>query len=68
MQYPVIVRDGPVEPMLEHQIRLRAYDLFVQRGRADGHALDDWLKAEKEITRRDAYFYRGSSQLPSRAG
>ena len=60
MQYPVIVHDRPVEPMLEHQIRLRAYDLFLQRGRVDGHALDDWLKAEDEITRRDRYFYRGT--------
>ena len=23
-----------------------AYDLYEQRGREDGHALDDWLKAE----------------------
>ena len=58
MQYPVIVHDQPVEPMLEHQIRLRAYYLFLQRGRVDGHALDDWLKAEDEITRRDRYFYQ----------
>ena len=57
MQYPVIVHDQPVEPMLEHQIRLRAYYLFLQRGRVDGHALDDWLKAEDEITQRDRYFY-----------
>jgi len=46
--------------MLEHQIRLRAYYLFLQRGRVDGHALDDWLKAEEEITRRDRYVYRGA--------
>ncbi len=23
-----------------------AYELYEQRGREDGHALDDWLKAE----------------------
>lgn len=37
------------EPSLECRIRLRAYDLYTQRGKAGGHALDDWLEAEKEI-------------------
>jgi hypothetical protein len=37
------------EPMLEHAIRLRAYERYVQRGRTHGHALDDWLKAEAEL-------------------
>ena len=59
MQYPVIVRDRPVEPMLEHWIRLRAYYLFLQRGKVDGHALDDWLNAEDEITRTRKYAYSG---------
>ncbi len=40
---------APPEPMLEHAIRLRAYELYVQRGMAHGHAVDDWLKAEAEI-------------------
>ena len=39
----------PPEPMLEHAIRNRAYELYVQRGRAHGHAVDDWLNAEGEI-------------------
>ena len=34
---------------LEHQIRLRAYELYEARGRKDGHALDDWLRAKEEI-------------------
>jgi Protein of unknown function (DUF2934) len=37
------------EPMLEHAIRQRAYELYVQRGMAHGHAVDDWLKAEGEL-------------------
>lgn len=41
-----------VEPMLEHEIRLRAYDLYERRGAGDGHALDDWLQAEDEVIRR----------------
>jgi hypothetical protein len=35
---------------LEYQIRLRAYQLYEERGREDGHVLDDWLRAEEEIT------------------
>jgi Protein of unknown function (DUF2934) len=40
------------EPLLEHEIRLLAYDLYEQRGRGDGRALEDWLQAEAEILRR----------------
>ena len=39
----------PVEPSLEFRIRMRAYDLYAERGKVDGHALNDWLQAEKEI-------------------
>jgi hypothetical protein len=35
---------------LEHQIRLRAYEVYEARGRKDGHDLEDWLRAEEEIT------------------
>jgi Protein of unknown function (DUF2934) len=35
---------------LEERIRLRAYQLYEQRRRGDGHALDDWLQAEAELT------------------
>jgi hypothetical protein len=34
---------------MEERIRRRAYNLYEQRGRVDGFALDDWLKAEHEI-------------------
>lgn len=37
-------------PVLQEQIRRRAYELYEQRGRDDGHELDDWLKAESEVT------------------
>lgn len=32
-----------------HLIALKAYELYEQRGREDGHALEDWLKAEAII-------------------
>jgi len=33
---------------LEDKIRARAYELYEERGKEDGHDLDDWLKAEAE--------------------
>ncbi len=38
------------DPNLEEEIRRRAYALYEQRGREDGHDLDDWLHAEVELT------------------
>jgi hypothetical protein len=35
--------------LLEEYIRLRAYELFLQRGCEHGHDTEDWLKAEAEI-------------------
>jgi len=35
-------------------IRARAYSLFESRGRQPGHALDDWLQAEREILRQSS--------------
>jgi outer membrane protein TolC len=34
---------------IEKRIRRRAFELYEQRGRVDGFALDDWLRAEREI-------------------
>lgn len=31
-----------------------AYELFVQRGRVDGHDFKDWLKAEEIVRKRRA--------------
>jgi Protein of unknown function (DUF2934) len=38
-------------PNTKARIRMRAYELYSQRGKIDGHALDDWLQAEEEIVR-----------------
>lgn len=40
------------EQRMEETIRIRAYQLFEQRGRADGNDLDDWLQAEAEVMGR----------------
>jgi Protein of unknown function (DUF2934) len=37
---------------LEYQIRQRAYELYQECGSEDGHELDDWLRAEAEITQK----------------
>jgi hypothetical protein len=34
---------------ITERIRRRAHELYEQRGRVDGLALDDWLQAEGEI-------------------
>lgn len=41
-------------PDLQEQIRLRAYELYEQRGRGDGRDLDDWLQAESEVKQKKA--------------
>jgi hypothetical protein len=35
--------------MLERKIRLRARQLYEQRGQEEGQALADWVQAEREI-------------------
>ena len=34
---------------LADQIRQRAFELFVERGEADGFALDHWFRAERDL-------------------
>jgi Protein of unknown function (DUF2934) len=34
---------------LEEVIRRRAYEIYEERGKVEGYALDDWLLAEAEI-------------------
>lgn len=36
----------------DEEIRLRAYELFLSRNGAPGNELDDWLRAERELTTR----------------
>jgi hypothetical protein len=35
-------------PMPE-QIAARAYQIYLERGRADGYDVDDWMQAEYEL-------------------
>ena len=38
----------------QEQIRLRAYELYEQRGREDGRDLEHWLQAESEVAQKKA--------------
>jgi hypothetical protein len=35
----------------EDEIRLRAYEIYLQRGGEPGREMDDWLQAERELER-----------------
>ena len=37
------------EQVVQEQIKVRAYQLYEQRGKIDGHELEDWLQAEAEL-------------------
>jgi hypothetical protein len=44
-----LARTKPLEAMVEHEIQIRAYELYEQRGKGSGFALQDWLEAEAEV-------------------
>jgi len=35
----------------EHEIRRRAHEIYVERGREPGYDVEDWFRAERELTR-----------------
>jgi hypothetical protein len=37
------------ERVTEGDIARRAFELYCDRGREDGHDVDDWLNAEREL-------------------
>ena len=46
--HPAKPQTGSLE-LTEELIRERAYLIYEERGREDGHDLEDWLRAEAEI-------------------
>ena len=48
-----------MEPLLEKEVQVRAYELYEQHGKSQGSALQDWLEAEDEV------LARFSNHLPS---
>jgi hypothetical protein len=45
---------APAEPRIptQEEIAIRSYEIFLRRGAADGHHVEDWLQAEAELTGR----------------
>ena len=41
--------DQIIPATIYEQIEQRAYEIYEERNREDGHALDDWLRAEGKI-------------------
>ena len=40
---------------LEEEIRLRAYELYLERGGTPGNESEDWLIAEREVRARQVH-------------
>jgi hypothetical protein len=56
--------------LLERKIRLHAQHLYDQRGKQEGHALQDWVEAESQVLENSilAPLYRKSRETSSEAG
>ena len=42
-------REKLMVELLDRKIRMRAQQLYDERGQGDGQDLDDWVKAESEV-------------------
>jgi hypothetical protein len=47
-----IAKKQAMEPLLEKEVQVRAYELYEQHGKRQGFALQDWLEAEGEVLAR----------------
>ena len=66
---------SPIRPQAEdisenhapshEEIRLRAYEIYLERNGIPGDALDDWLRAEREL-QKVALFKQGWNRLQRR--
>ncbi len=43
-------REGLPHSTREQEIRIRAYEIYLQRDGQPGSELEDWLQAERELT------------------
>ena len=48
------------------EIRLRAYEIYLERGGFPGNELDDWLQAERELERAAPPMAQGFSNRTGR--
>jgi hypothetical protein len=47
-----LAKNAPLEPLLEKEVQVRAYELYEQRKKGHGFAPQDWLEAEAEVLAR----------------
>ena len=47
-----LANEQPLEPLLEKEVQVRAYELYELRGKGQGFAVQDWLEAEAEVLAR----------------
>ena len=40
-------------PARDEEIKLRAYEIYLERGEEPGRDLEDWLRAERELARHE---------------
>ena len=43
------VKTSTVDSARLAEIRIRAYEIYMERGGQPGHDVDDWIQAEREI-------------------
>jgi hypothetical protein len=43
--------DSPRRRPTEEEIAMRAYHIYLERGGSEGNPTDDWLQAERELTK-----------------
>ena len=48
-QVAPMAEEGRKKAPTPEEIRLRAFEIYIQRGGIDGCDLDDWLQAEREL-------------------
>jgi len=55
-----------MEQVLEERIRERAYEIWNTTGRTHGHAVEQWLTAEREVLAAESLFTK--SFAPRKTG
>lgn len=58
---PVVNTRAKESQPTREAIALRAYELYLERGGAPGHELEDWTRAERELSRKKGKPRRRSS-------
>jgi hypothetical protein len=43
------IKQAPAHKPTEEEIRQRAYEIYLARGGAPGHEVEDWFQAEREL-------------------